>query len=83
MFLKKYGEPDTKFNPEVNDVSPLTNTFVGMWEKEGYTAYTALSMLDSKYFSVGIVKSKSLEEALKKHKSKENEKKLKRASESF
>lgn len=83
VFKKKYGKPDTTFNPEVNDISPSTNTFVGVWEKDSYTAYTALSMLNSKHFAVGIVKSKPLEEALKKYKSKENEKKLKSASESF
>ena len=83
VFKKKYGEPDTTFSPEINDVSPLMNTFVGMWEKDNYTAYTALSLLDAKYFTVGIVKSKPLEEAFRKHQKKENEKRLKGASESF
>lgn len=83
VFKKKYQVPDTTFNPDVNDVSPLTNTFVGLWEKDSYIAYTALSMLDSKYFAVGIVKSKPLEEAIKKYKRNEKEQKLKTASESF
>lgn len=83
VFKQKYGKPDTTFNPEIKDLSPATNTFVGLWKKNSYTAYTALSLLDDKYFTVGIVKSKPLEEAFNKHQKKENEKRLKSASESF
>jgi hypothetical protein len=83
VFQKKYGTPDTTYNPAAEAVTPSRSTLVGVWEKEQYTAYTALSMVASRYYAVGVVKSKPLEEAVTKHNKKEYERKLKSASERF
>jgi hypothetical protein len=83
VFSEKYGKSDTTYKPEKNDITPSANSFVCIWERERYTVYTALTSLDAKYFTVGVVKSKPLEEAVKKLQRLEKEDKLKSASKKF
>ena len=61
----------------------MEKSFTGLWEKEKYTAYTAVSASDSKYYAVGVVKDRALEATAKKLEREEKEQKLKRASEKF
>jgi hypothetical protein len=83
VFTTKYGNPDTTFNPGIQDLPPSANTLVGLWSKKGYEAYTAITPLKSKYCAVGIVKSRPLQEEQRKHTAREKQKKLKSASEKF
>ena len=83
VFKEKYGAPNKTYKPEKGEITSSANSYVGVWDKERYTAYTAITTCDSKYFTIGVVKSKPLEKAMEKLQNLEDKNKLKSASKKF
>ncbi len=83
VFKKKYGAPDTTYNPVLKVKPPPKNMPLAVWDRKQYAAYTALSISELKYSALGVVKSKSLEKAVLQYNKNEHEKKMKNASQQF
>jgi len=83
VFTEKYGKPDKTYKPQKGEITSSANSYVGVWDRERYIAYTAITSRDDKYLTVGVVKSKTLEKEVKKLKKLEDKDKLRSASDKF